>query len=138
MGFQAVFSGKKGRFFRSLVALGSVFLASALPAQAAKLTTFEEYGRMTKEQRSKVTTYAMGKVWEQAVYQKDEPRKRCIRENYMLEHGDRKTVSLAYARLRGRLDASVDNPNPNGRVEYLVAIHLNEVCAPSVERKAQR
>ncbi len=70
-------------------------------------------------------------MFRQALEQGDEMRDRCMRETFLLEYGDDKQVALAYARLRGRLDAAMGNPNPKGRVEYLVARHALETCPPT-------
>ncbi len=115
---------------RILVALLCVFIA-APAAKAANLTTFEEYAAMTIEQRSAVRAYAMGQVFRRALEQGDEMQDQCMRETFLLEYGDNEQVTLAHARLRGRLDAAIENPNPKGRVEYLVAHHAMEVCPPT-------
>jgi len=119
---------------RILAALLCVFI-TAPAVKAANLTTFEEYAAMTTEERAVVVGNGMRVMFRQALEQGDTKRDQCMRETFLLKHGDDEQVALAHARLRGRLDAAIDNPNPKGRVEYLVARHALETCPPTKEQE---
>lgn len=115
---------------RILAALLCVFII-APAVRAANLTTFEEYAHMTTEERAVVVGNGMRVMFRQALEQGDTKRDQCMRETFLLKYGDDEQVALAHARLTGRLNAAMNNPNPKGRVEYLVARHALETCPPT-------
>ena len=115
-------------FFQGILILLMIGIVGL--AHAGKLTTFEEYAAMSIEERGEVRGRAMGIVFGQAARLKDEQRKQCLRETFLLDFGDKEEVTLAHAKLRGILEAGIKYHDVDSRVEYAIAHHLKEVCPP--------
>ncbi len=114
---------------RIMPVVGLLTITAAVPVQAGNLTTFETYAGMTKEEQNKVRSRAAGVIFKDVITKGDKQQLKCMDKTFL--KGPKLEVQLAHARLRGRLEAAVENPNPKGRVEYLVAHHLREVCPPT-------
>ena len=107
--------------------LTSLGVMLAEPALAA-LTTFEEYAAMTAEQRSELRASTLGQIYDDAVRRGKVRRAECIRLTYV--DGRDRDVQLAFARLRGLLDAGIDIHDDESRVEYAIANHIVSECRP--------
>ena len=98
------------------------------------MTTFETYAAMNSDQRAEVRNNATIAIYKDAALRGDEVQKACLRRIYI--SGPDLEVQVAHAKLRGLLEAGIENHGETSRVEYRVAHHLDEVCPPSVPRRS--
>lgn len=113
---------------RTILAALLCIMLTASVVRAANLTTFEDYETMSSNQRFDIQVYVLTKVYKRALERGNHERALCLRKTFLLTEGSKKEVALAHVHLRGRITNAIENPHPEGRVEYLVAHHAMEVC----------
>ena len=96
-----------------------------------EFTTFETYAKMTKHEQSKITGYVFGMILRQAYAQKDEERLKCLDANFLKSKGDPEVVDRHYGLMKGNIAVVSKNHTPTGRVEYLLANYMIDVCPRS-------